>query len=453
MAQSEVNHAPVEYESRLSPRMRLLVDAGLALCSEQEVHALFERFTETAARLVDAKYGALLIEDSGLLVKFVTYGIPEEQAKRIGDLPTRTGLHGHLLREGRTLIIDDLGTDPRVKGFPQHHPVMHTFLGVPIRLRGMVAGELFLTDKVGGGPFDARDAELTEVLAAYVGLAYWNARTRNIERQSVARNQMLQKLRRHRRFDQAVRWSAEWAREEERARLAREFHDGLGQLLTSIVLFAKDIEEAAPEALGAQTAELRQLAERTLRDTRALAQDLRPFELEHLGLIPALERLVERMGRRFDLAVDFAASPMRRLLTPAVETMVYRIVQEALTNIGKHAGARCASVTVTAYIRRLIVVIEDDGRGFDVERVLESGPLGEHLGLADMRERARYLGGKLTVESRPGEGTMVRLAAPNRSMTASRAQPAADRWATFIPAGHAHAEGAQEANGDEGAAD
>ncbi|MGH3798261.1 MAG: GAF domain-containing protein [Pseudonocardiaceae bacterium] len=390
------------------------MEASLALSSELDINALFERFTEIACRLADARHGALLIDDAGTLVKFITHGMDTERAKLIGDPPSRTGLHGYLLREGRTVLIDDLSTDPRVKGFPPHHPMMHTFLGVPIRYRGRVIGDLFLTDKRNGRPFTPVDAELIEALASYVALAYSNARMLFAERQSAARTRILLDLQRRERLDEAVLWSMEWAREEERTHLAREFHDGLGQMLTSVVLFAKDLEDAASDGLRAQVVELRQLAERTLRETRVFAQALRPFELDELGLVSALQRLADHTEQRFGVDVDLAVVPLRRPVPPELETTVYRVVQEALTNVAKHARAHSASVTLTARGKQLTAVVEDDGCGFDAERLLGTGPTGPGLGLVGMRERAQYVGGQLAIESSVGRGTMIRLVLPLR---------------------------------------
>jgi signal transduction histidine kinase len=394
-------------------RLRLLMEAGLALSSELDVHALFERFTETACSLVEARYGALLIDDAGTLVKFVTHGVDPAQAKLIGDPPNYTGLHGYLLRDGRTLRIDDLTTDPRVRGFPPHHPLMRNFLGVPIRYQDHRIGELLLTDKLTGPRFTTEDADITEVLASFVGVAYTNARILSAERQSAARARILLNLERRPRIDEAVLWGMEWAREEERAHLAREFHDGLGQMLTSVVLFAKDLEDAAEGELSSQVAELRQLAERTLRETRAFAQALRPLELDELGLVPALQRLINYTEQRCNFDIDFAVGVIRQPVAPEVETTVYRVVQEALTNVIRHACARSVSVTLTARGKRLTAVVEDDGCGFDVERLTGAGSTGRHgLGLVDMVERARYAGGQLSIESHSGAGTMIRLALP-----------------------------------------
>lgn len=361
---------------------------------------------------MDARYGALFVEDVGTLVTFVAHGVSEAQSALIGDPPSRTGLHGQLLREGRTVVIDDLNADRRTTGFPQFHPVMRRFLGTPIRAGDQVIGELYLADKRNGEPFDQADIEIIEALASCAGVAYCNTRLLQVERQSATQAQSLLALGEQGQLDELVFWTQLWAREEERARLAREIHDEQGQILTSIILFAKHLEQNVGEEARKQVADLRQLAERALRGARSLAHQLRPLELDELGLVPALHRLAEHMEQRCGIRVDFAANPPVLHLTREVEVVCYRVAQEALTNVAKHAQTRSASLTLTLRDGWLTVVIEDDGRGFETGQVLGSQATGGYLGLRAMRERAARIGGQFAVESRPGAGTLVQVRVP-----------------------------------------
>jgi signal transduction histidine kinase len=159
-------------------RLRVLVDAGIALSSELSLDALLQRLVETAAQLTGARYAALgVIDRSGQeLERFVTTGIDEETHAAIGDLPRGRGILGVLIREAQTLRLHDIADDPRSVGFPPHHPPMKTFLGVPILLRGTAYGNLYLTEKEGGADFTAEDEELTQLLAAQAAVAIENAR-------------------------------------------------------------------------------------------------------------------------------------------------------------------------------------------------------------------------------------------------------------------------------------
>ena len=199
------------------------------------------------------------------------------------------------------------------------------------------------------------------------------------------------------------------AQEEERRRIARELHDETGQSLTSLTVGLALIEEAPDLGTARERAgELRRLAARTLDEVHHLSRGLRPSVLDDLGLLPALERYLKEYGASRGIAVDLHTSGFdgHRLPGP-VEIAVYRIVQEALTNTAKHAGASTVSVLLEYRVASLHLIVEDDGHGFDVEEVLSRGEMERRLGLHGMRERAALLGGSLTIESAPGRGTTI----------------------------------------------
>ena len=159
-------------------RLRILVDAGIALSSELSLDALLQRIVETAAEATGARYAALgVIDRSGqTLERFLTTGVDPETHTAIGDLPRGRGILGVLIREARTLRLHDLADDPRSVGFPRNHPPMKTFLGVPIVLRGVAYGNLYLTEKQGDVDFSDEDEEFTQLLAAQAAVAIENAR-------------------------------------------------------------------------------------------------------------------------------------------------------------------------------------------------------------------------------------------------------------------------------------
>jgi GAF domain-containing protein len=159
-------------------RLRALLDAGIALAGELSLDGVLQKIVDAAAELTDAKYAALgVIDPTGQeLERFVVTGIDAETQAAIGDLPRGRGILGVLIRDARPLRLDDLGKDPRSVGFPPDHPPMTTFLGVPILLRGVAYGNLYLTEKAGGGSFSEEDEELSQVLAAQAAVAIENAR-------------------------------------------------------------------------------------------------------------------------------------------------------------------------------------------------------------------------------------------------------------------------------------
>jgi signal transduction histidine kinase len=539
-------------------KLRRLVEAGIALSSELSLDALLQRVVELAAEMADARYAALAVIDrSGQgLESFYTTGIDAETREATGDLPRGRGILGVLIRDAKALRLHDISDDPRSAGFPANHPPMRTFLGVPIVLRGVAYGNLYLTEKAGGLDFTTEDEELTQLLAAQAAVAIENARLyesstrwlrhleglseigaalasevelvplldlvarrlreligarvvlialpdgsgalvvtaaagrddvvgmaldphaskvgRVLERGYAERVDLVagdpevdqrfvqelgissaiylplvvrgtptgvvavhDKLAADARFDEedvrvatslvaraaiavdlservsrdALRRVVE-AQELERARLARELHDETGQALTSILLGLKHLDDVVDtDQARRATASIRELVATTLQDVRRLAVELRPSALDDFGLIPAVERLASNLSDQSDLVVDLEARLGADRLPPEAETALYRIVQEALTNVVKHADAGRVSITLVRKEASVVVVIEDDGKGFDPEAV-RSGALG----FAGMRERVELVGGRLTVESAPGAGTTlvaeVRVVAP-----------------------------------------
>ncbi|RME81634.1 MAG: HAMP domain-containing protein [Caldilineae bacterium] len=204
------------------------------------------------------------------------------------------------------------------------------------------------------------------------------------------------------------------AQEEERRRIARELHDEAGQSLTSLLVGLRVLEEQVQARrngadMQAQVLQLKQLADGVLEELHRLAMDLRPASLDHVGLVGALEQMLRQIETGHAVAAQLETVGLEDVvLAPQVETQVYRIMQEALTNAVRHSGAEHIDVLLECREDTLVVVVEDDGRGFDPGGVVG----GAHLGLAGMRERAEQLGGDLVVESEPGGGTTVVLRVP-----------------------------------------
>jgi signal transduction histidine kinase len=197
--------------------------------------------------------------------------------------------------------------------------------------------------------------------------------------------------------------------EEERRHLARELHDEVGQMLTGMGLILKTNGALTADAARAGFEKAQTLVDELLERVRQLSFDLRPAALDQLGLLPGLLALFERYTRQTGVLVDFKHQGVDGRFAPEVETTAYRIVQEALTNVARHAGV--AGVTVRAWTTKdmLSVQIEDRGHGFDLEAVLATP---RSSGLVGMQERATLQGGRLTIESRPGAGTQITAELP-----------------------------------------
>ena len=198
--------------------------------------------------------------------------------------------------------------------------------------------------------------------------------------------------------------------EEERHRLARELHDDTIQSLIALNQRIQLAREGAVDgATAAQLAEMERLATDTIDDLRRLTRDLRPSYLDDLGLAPALGLLARDQAAALDIPVEFAARGESRRLAPGTELAFYRIAQEALRNVGRHARAGRAAVALDFAPGRTTLTIRDDGIGFDTTERAAERALGGHFGLLGARERAEAVGARLTVKSAPGKGTVVRV--------------------------------------------
>ncbi len=288
-----------------------------------------------------------------------------------------------VLTRKRSERVDEVLDDPEVAQDAARRLGARTGLYVPLLVRGEAIGVIAAHDKLGPNPrFGSEELRLTEIFAARAAVA--------VElRQRVARDALQRVVS---------------AQELERRRLARELHDETGQALTSILLGLRGLEDVHDEAtLKASVAEVRDLVRSTLQDVRRLAVELRPTALDDFGLVAALERLTENFAEQTGMTVEFVPNlPGDGRFPPEVETALYRLVQESLTNIVKHARAKEVSIVLTAKPGSVTVIVEDDGVGFEPGR-----QTGDGIGLLGMRERVGLFGGRVVLESRPGAGTTV----------------------------------------------
>jgi signal transduction histidine kinase len=201
------------------------------------------------------------------------------------------------------------------------------------------------------------------------------------------------------------------AREDEKARIARELHDELGQLLTALKMDLSWVRERVPESeLTPKLDEMGRLLDQTVASTRRIAADLRPLMLDDLGLADAASWLVDDFGKRYGIAsrIELPGDGALENMPKSTATAVYRAIQESLTNIARHAGAKNARVVIAAENGSLEVEVEDDGRGIAPEDLAKA----RSLGLKGMRERIAFLGGSFEVARAPRGGTRLRIKVP-----------------------------------------
>jgi len=368
-------------------RLAALNDAALAIAGDLDLDRMLEKILKTAARLIGARYGALGIPDGrGGFGRFLTVGISERRADRIGALPRVHGVLGALVSKGKPIRSRDIRRHPDFSWYPAYHPEMVEFLGVPIRHRDRVLGNLFFSG-ARGGVFTAEDQKLVEMLAAHAGVAIATA-------QLYADAQQLAVLR-------------------ERSRVARELHDAVSQTLFSLVFEARaaaDRAQTDPQASAAHLAQVQQQAASALEEMRNLVLALQPRSLERDGLSETLRDHVDGLRRIHQAAIE-ARIDDGDWLAPDEQLAVLRIAQEALHNAVKHAGAVPIHLDLRHAPDATRLVVRDEGPGFDVKTMAHTR---RTVGLHAMRDRAHGIGATLTIESQEGAGSVIRLTLPRR---------------------------------------
>ena len=397
-------------------KVQTLLEAVLVLSGEHELDTVLRRIVAGAATIAEAQYAALgIYDDSGAIESFIHHGMDDDTVARIGTLPGGQGLLGEVIVASGPIRLANLSTDSRSGGFPPNHPPMRTFLGVPVGRGGRRYGNLYVTEKADGQPFTDEDEALVVAFAAFAVGAIESALLVQAERARAEAVAELAVVTERAGFKREMLGEILNAQEAERARVSRDLHDDIGQALTSVLLGLRLVEssltsdDAALADARERTDDVRELVADALRQTRKMAFDLRPTLLDDVGLLPALERLAEDMTARGDTTVALAADGFAAdRLPPEIETVIYRVVQEALTNITRHASAATASITVIVAEGRVRALVEDDGIGFETGTALTRG----RLGLKGMTERADLVGGTVELSSTPGSGTTLLLELP-----------------------------------------
>lgn len=413
-AQSALSNARAfEREERIRREQEAIDEAALAMSSELELDRLLQLITARARDLVGARYAALGVPGpDGKLERFITTGISPMQRERIGPLPQGHGLLGALLSANKVIRLRRIEDDPRAFGFPPHHPPMQSLLGVPVLFRGRNVGDLYLTDKLDGPEFTVDDERIVVKLAAHAAIAIVNATSYSETNEQLRQN--IEALAEKNRELQRLSNGILAAQEEERQRIARDLHDDTMQALAALNVRARLIERGVDiEAMRAGVEEIRAGIAQTLHDLRRLAYDLRPTALDDLGLTAALAGLTSDFAARTGVALQTNLdTPEQRLPAPA-EVVLYRIAQEALSNVARHAQATHVRVELAIGPETIRLTIADNGRGFVADRRRASREGG--LGLLGMEERMQALRGQLVIDSAEGEGTTVSVGLPREA--------------------------------------
>ena len=370
------------------PVLDALDAATRAVAGALSVDEVLQVIVDQVRPLVGARYAALGIVDAqGVIERFITSGITDEERARIGPLPQGHGFLGLIIEENRAFRIDDINVDPRRHGFPPYHPPMTTLLGVPIAVKGRSVGNLYLTDKAGGSPFTETDQDIVEFFARHAAIAIDNARL-------------------HERVTSL-------AIIEERERIGKDLHDGIIQNLYAVGLSLEDV----PDLMAEDPDEVVRRVERAIDsihvaigDIRNFIFGLRPDLLGGVSLMAGLATLVDEFRHNTMVDIELEGAGPEAEPPAEVTAHVLGIVNEALSNVTRHAGATRAWVDASSGPDGSVVLrVRDNGRGFDASTGARLG----HQGLANMRSRASGIGASLEVASEPGSGTTISITLPS----------------------------------------
>jgi signal transduction histidine kinase len=358
----------------------------MAIGSDLDLTATLRRIIDAARSLVDARYGALGVlntERTGL-AQFITVGIDGDGRRAIGELPKGHGILGLLIADPRPLRLPDLNEHPDSFGFPPNHPPMTSFLGVPIKVRGEVYGNLYLTDKQSAEVFTDIDEELTIALAAAAGVAIENANL-------------------HARVGELVLL-------EDRERIAMDLHDtviqqlfatGMSLQATSRLSGDDDVSARIQQAVDDLDVTIRQIRSSIFAlstGSRAVPTDVRA------RVIAVIDDLRDALG--FEPRLEFVGA-IDSSVTPSLAEELIVSLREALSNVARHAQGTAAQIYVGVSEGQVLLRVTDDGVGPP-----PAGVRTEGNGLPNLEKRARRLGGTFTLRAGAREGTVVEWCVP-----------------------------------------
>ena len=371
-----------EATTQWSKQLESLNEVGNALATETDVERLLDLVARRLRELLDARLVAVMVPAGADELRFAAVAGDGGEAFLGQTMPIASSKSGRVYQRGRSERSDSVLDDPEIERDVIRAFGVRTGLWVPLVARSRTIGLLAVHDKLGpDARFTDNDLRLAETFASRAAVAVDLS-------QRTARDALRRIVN---------------AQELERRRLARELHDETGQALSSILLGLKALDEQVEsEDARRAVSGVRELVVSTLHDVRRLAIELRPKVLDDFGLVPALERLTETFGTQTGIGVRFEPGLADERLPAEVETALFRIVQESLTNIVKHSRARNVSIVLVRKPGAVAAVIEDDGEGFDPASTREGG-----FGLEGMRERVGLLEGRLQIESTGGGGTTV----------------------------------------------
>ncbi|MEK7353436.1 MAG: GAF domain-containing protein, partial [Chloroflexota bacterium] len=400
----------------LSRNQELLALNSLAATVSQslDLEEILAKATQKVLAVTNSEAGCVFLSDARKKeLKLVSY---TGSSNLFRCLQSRSGTANcachQVLNFGHALLVNDVSQCPMLAKEATTRESTPYFVSVPLKSKDKVLGVMNVTCSA-ERCFTERDFELMHSIGYHVGLAVENSMLYQETRQKEElRGQLLSTIIN--------------AQEEERKRISRELHDGCAQTLTGLIMSIESAENMAsykPSAVTEKLASTRLIATRVLEDMRKLMRGLRSTDLDELGLVAAIHSNAKTNLEAADIQLDFEAQGFNHSLHPSIETTLFRIVQEAVHNVIKHAGARLVTIRMRMEDSKIAATIADDGRGFDAATFFTPGTRVQSLGLIGMQERASLLGGSLSITSTPGQGTLIVVEIPIDASSDSEETP------------------------------
>ena len=411
--QTEQWNRELQHKTR---ELSALFEAAKILASTLDLSTLLEKVVAVIVELLEPADICVLFLYDRSIDKLVLRSAKGYESPLFSEMKIAPGeaIAGKAFRDSRTLVClspEQVAQDRRdlssrnqalLRMATQGLPAVQEALCTPLIYKGRAIGILLLENRFARAHFSETDVQLVQALADQVAVAIENARLyEEVQRKEQLRGQLLEKV--------------IHAQEEERKRIARELHDEASQALTALIISLESAEEALPDGLGQikdRLASITGLTIQTLDEIKKIIIDLRPTLLDDLGLIPALRWYAKSHSERSGIKIGFHAEGFRQRLPAQMETVLFRVVQEAITNVTRHSQASFADVRLERNGSAVTAVIEDDGVGFDLAETLDCQDNGRGLGLMGMKERIALLGGTLSIDSKPGQGARVSFQVP-----------------------------------------
>jgi len=386
---------------RRNQQLAILNAVATTVSQSLNIEEILGRALDEVIQRTGIDIGAIfLVEDAiGELQLLAHRGLTAKSAQMVSKLGMLDGSCGGVLDHGQVVVVPDITSYRGQRARTLQNESIATLVHVPLTIKGCTLGSMCVgTQQI--REFGDNEQEMLVAIGNQIAVAIDNARLyAELQQKEQVRKEL---------FRKAIN-----AQEEERKRIARELHDDTSQALTAMIFATEEcLEINDPNEIKDSLQRMHNLTRQTLDGVHKLLFDLRPSMLDHLGLMPAIrwfaKSRLEPQGVRVDIQEDNHSC---RLLSE-VEIALFRVVQEAITNVSRHAGARNVSISCNLAPEKVLINIQDDGIGFDPNQVTLSPESGHGLGLLGMRERLELVGGYLEISSIPGQGTQINIRVP-----------------------------------------